>query len=93
MGAVLGTSTTTTYVESSIGTRRRGPYRADQSDRGHPLRDRSFLSPIFLAIPSFATAPALVIVDFLMMQSVVHIEFTELTEGIPHSCASRIFDV
>ena len=42
-----------------------------------------FLSPIFLAIPSFATAPALVIVGFLMMTSITKIDFADYTEAIP----------
>lgn len=42
-----------------------------------------FLSPIFLAIPSFATAPALIIVGFLMISSMLKIDFTDFTEAIP----------
>lgn len=83
VGAVLGTSTTTTYVESSIGIEEGGRTGLTSLTVAILFVIALFLSPIFLAIPSFATAPALVIVGFLMMQSVVHIEFTELTEGIP----------
>ena len=42
-----------------------------------------FLSPIFLAIPSFATAPALIIVGFMMLTSITKIDFSDYTEAIP----------
>ena len=42
-----------------------------------------FLSPIFLAIPSFATAPALIVVGFLMMTSITKIDFNDFTEALP----------
>jgi AGZA family xanthine/uracil permease-like MFS transporter len=83
VGAVFGTSTTTTYVESSLAIAEGGRTGLSSIVTSILFVLALFLSPIFLAIPSFATAPALIIVGFLMMQCVVNIDFTTLTEGIP----------
>lgn len=82
-GAILGTSTTTTYVESSSGVSEGGRTGLTALTTGILFFLAIFLSPIFVAIPSFATAPALVIVGFYMIGSVVKINFEDMTEGIP----------
>ena len=83
VGAVLGTSTTTTFVESSAGVAEGGRTGLTAMVTAILFGLALFLSPIFLAIPSFATAPALVVVGFLMMTSVIKIDFNDLTEAIP----------
>lgn len=82
-GAVLGTSTTTTFVESSSGVAEGGRTGLTATVSAILFGLSLFLSPVFLAIPSFATAPALVVVGFLMMASIVKIDFTDYTEAIP----------
>lgn len=82
-GAVLGTSTTTTFVESSSGVAEGGRTGLTAIVSAILFGLSLFLSPVFLAIPSFATAPALVVVGFLMMASIVKIDFTDYTEAIP----------
>lgn len=82
-GAVLGTSTVTTFVESSSGIAEGGRTGLTAVVSGFMFLLSLFLSPIFLTIPSFATAPALVIVGFLMIQQVVKIDFNDLEEAIP----------
>ena len=83
VGACLGTSTVTTFVESSSGIAEGGRTGLTSCVAGVLFVLALFLSPIFLAIPSFATAPALVIVGFLMMQQVTKIDFEDLAEAIP----------
>ena len=83
VGAVLGTSTITTFVESSSGIAEGGRTGLTAVTTAILFGLSLFLSPIFLAIPSFATAPALVVVGFLMMQQVVKIEWENLVEAIP----------
>ena len=83
VGAVLGTSTITTFVESSSGIAEGGRTGLTSIVAGGLFLIALFLSPVFLAIPSFATAPALVVVGFLMMQQVVKIEWENLVEPIP----------
>lgn len=83
VGAVFGTSTTTTYVESSLGVGEGGRTGLTGLVVAILFALSLLLSPIFLAIPSFATAPALIIVGFLMMQQVKELDMDELTEGIP----------
>ena len=83
IGAVLGTSTTTTFVESSAGVSAGGRTGLTAIVAAILFGLSLFLSPIFLAIPSFATAPALIIVGYLMMTSIVKIDFNDLTEAIP----------
>lgn len=82
-GAVLGTSTTTTFVESSSGVAEGGRTGLSSVVTGFLFLISIFLSPIFCAIPSFATAPALIFVGFLMVSAVVEIDFSDLTEAIP----------
>jgi AGZA family xanthine/uracil permease-like MFS transporter len=82
-GAVLGTSTTTTYVESSSGVSEGGRTGLTALTTALLFLASIFLSPIFIAIPSFATAPALVIVGFYMIGSVVKINFEDMTDAIP----------
>ncbi len=83
IGAVLGTSTTTTFVESASGVAEGGRTGLTAVTAAVLFGLSLFLSPIFLAIPSFATAPALVIVGFLMMTSITRIDFEDYTEAIP----------
>ena len=82
-GAVLGTSTTTTFVESSSGVAEGGRTGLTAVTTAVLFGLSLFLSPIFLAIPSFATAPALVIVGFYMLSAVTDINFADAAEGIP----------
>lgn len=82
-GACFGTSTTTTYVESTSGIAVGGRTGLTSVVTGFLFLLALPLSPIFLAIPSFATAPALVIVGFLMMKSVLNIDFSNMREAIP----------
>ncbi len=83
VGAVLGTSTTTTYVESASGAAEGGRTGLTAIVTGLLFLLAIIFSPLFLTIPSFAIAPALVIVGFLMMASVVKIDFEDPAEGIP----------
>lgn len=84
-GAVLGTSTTTTFVESSAGVAVGGRTGLTALTTAVLFLLATLFSPLFTSIPSFATAPALIFVGFLMFESVVQIKFTEdnLTEAIP----------
>ena len=82
-GAVLGTSTTTTFVESASGVTEGGRTGLTAITTAILFGLSLFLSPIFLAIPSFATAPALVIVGFYMLSAVSDIKFSDPAEGIP----------
>ena len=82
-GAVLGTSTTTTFVESASGVTEGGRTGLTAVTTAILFGLSLFLSPIFLAIPSFATAPALIIVGFYMMTNVVNIDFNDIAEAIP----------
>lgn len=82
-GAIFGTSTTTTFVESAAGVAEGGRTGLTAVVAAILFGLSLFLSPIFLAIPSFATAPALVIVGFLMITSITKIDFSDYTEAIP----------
>lgn len=83
VGAILGTSTTTTYVESASGVTEGGRTGLTAFTTGVMFLLAILLSPIFLAVPGFATAPALVVVGFYMMGSVVKIDFDNYAEAIP----------
>ena len=85
VGAVLGTSTTTTFVESSAGVAVGGRTGLTAITTGILFLLATLFSPLFTSIPSFATAPALIFVGFLMFEAVVDLKFTEdnLTEAIP----------
>jgi AGZA family xanthine/uracil permease-like MFS transporter len=82
-GALLGTSTVTSYVESTAGVAAGGRTGLASVVTGILFILALFLSPLFLLIPGAATAPALIVVGFLMMQSVTGIDFRDPTEGIP----------
>ena len=82
-GAVLGTSTVTTFVESASGVSEGGRTGLTSLTTAVLFLLSLFLSPIFLAIPSFATAPALIIVGFYMLGAVSDINFKDASEGIP----------
>lgn len=82
-GAVLGTSTTTTFVESASGVSEGGRTGLTAVTTAILFGLALFLSPIFLAIPSFATAPALVVVGFYMLTNVVNIDFNDISEALP----------
>ncbi len=82
-GAVLGTSTTTTFVESASGVTEGGKTGLTALTTAILFGVALLFSPIFLAIPSFATAPALVIVGFYMLTNVVNIDFNDMSEAIP----------
>lgn len=83
VGAMFGVSTTTTYVESAAGVAEGGRTGVAAVTTAVLFLLALFLSPIFLAIPAFATAPALVMVGFLMVTSVTTIDFKDPTEAIP----------
>ena len=81
--AVLGTSTTTTYVESASGVTEGGRTGLTAATTAVLFLLASIFSPLFLTIPSFATAPALIVVGFYMMGAVVKINFDDMTDAIP----------
>lgn len=82
-GAVLGTSTTTTFVESSAGVSEGARTGLASMVTGFLFLISIFLAPVFTVIPGFATAPALIFVGFLMITAVVEIDFNDLTEAVP----------
>ena len=84
-GAVLGTSTTTTFVESSAGVAEGGRTGLTAVITGLLFLVAMIFSPLFISIPSFATAPALIMVGFLMFSAITDIKFTDdnLTEAVP----------
>lgn len=83
VGAALGTSTVTTYVESSAGVAEGARTGLASVVTGILFLVAMFFSPLFVAIPSCATAPALIVVGFFMMENIVNIDFTDFTEGVP----------
>ena len=82
-GACLGTSTVTSFVESTSGVAAGAKTGLASVTTGILFLIALFLNPIFALIPSAATAPALIFVGYLMMKSVKSIEFSDPTEGIP----------
>ena len=82
-GAILGTSTTTTFVESSAGVGEGAKTGLASLVTGLLFLLAIFFDPIFTAIPGFATAPALIFVGFLMVSAIVKINFNDLTEAVP----------
>ena len=84
-GAILGPSTTTTFVESSAGVAVGGRTGLTAFTTAVLFLLATLFSPLFTSIPSFATAPALIFVGFLMFESVVDLTFTQdqLSEAIP----------
>ncbi|MBQ2205427.1 MAG: NCS2 family permease, partial [Lachnospiraceae bacterium] len=83
VGAVCGTSTITTFVESASGVEAGGRTGLTAITVGVLFLVAMFFWPIFSVIPSFATAPALVIVGYLMMKHVVDIPWDDATEAVP----------
>ncbi|MDR2210542.1 MAG: NCS2 family permease [Spirochaetaceae bacterium] len=82
-GAALGTSTVTSYVESTAGVAQGGRTGLASVATGVLFLLALLFSPLFLLIPSAATAPALIIVGFFMIRTVTGIDFQDPTEGIP----------
>jgi AGZA family xanthine/uracil permease-like MFS transporter len=82
-GAALGTSTVTSYVESTAGVAAGGRTGLTSLSTGILFLLALLVSPLFLLIPGAATAPALIMVGFLMMKPVTSIDFADPTEGIP----------
>lgn len=83
IGAIFGTSTTTTYVESSAGVGAGARTGLSSIVTGFLFLLAIFFAPVFTAIPGFATAPALIFVGFLMVMSVTDIDFEDITEAVP----------
>ena len=84
VGALLGTSTISSFVESSAGIAEGGRTGLSSVVTAGLFLLALFFSPLFLAIPAFATAPALIMVGFLMMQQVKDIDwFTDYAEAVP----------
>lgn len=82
-GACLGTSTVTSFVESTSGVAAGGRTGLSSAVTALLFLVALFLSPLFALVPSAATAPALIFVGYLMMKSVTTIDFADPTEGIP----------
>lgn len=83
LGAALGTSTTTTYVESAAGVAQGGRTGLTAFVVGCCFTIALFFSPLFLSIPAAATAPVLIIVGLLMLEPIRNIDFSDYTESIP----------
>ena len=83
VGAMLGTSTVTTYVESAAGVEEGGRTGLTALVTAAMFFLALFFSPVFLLVPGAATAPALILVGVFMMSPVKEIEFTEITEAVP----------
>ena len=82
-GAVLGTSTTTTYIESAAGVAQGGRSGLTAFSVAVCFAIALFFSPLYLSIPAAATAPALIIVGLLMLEPVAKIQWHDFTEAIP----------
>ena len=83
VGAVFGTSTTTTFVESASGVTVGGRTGLTSIVTAVLFLLSIVFSPLFLTIPSFAIAPALIIVGFYMMGAVAKINFEDMSDAIP----------
>lgn len=83
VGAVMGTSTVSTYVESSAGVVAGGRTGLTALTVAALFLLSLLFAPIFLAIPAFATAPALIVVGFLMISGLKNIDFDDFTEAVP----------
>jgi len=83
LGAALGTSTVTTYVESASGVAEGGRTGLTALTTAVLFLFALFLSPLFLMIPAAATAPALVLVGVMMMTPIKNLDFDDYTESIP----------
>ena len=82
-GSLVGVSTVTTYVESAAGVSEGGRTGLTAVTTGVLFLLAMFLSPIFIAIPGCATAPCLIWIGFMMLESVMKIDFTDFTQGFP----------
>jgi AGZA family xanthine/uracil permease-like MFS transporter len=82
-GAMLGTSTTTTYVESAAGVAQGGRSGLTAFAVAACFAIALFFSPLFLSIPAAATAPALIIVGLLMLESITKVPFSDFSEAFP----------
>lgn len=82
-GAVLGTSTITSYVESAAGVASGGRTGLTAVSTAFFFVLALFLAPLFLMVPAAATAPALIIVGLFMVSSVAKINFNDMSEGLP----------
>lgn len=83
VGGILGTSTVTTYVESASGVTAGGRTGLTAATTGLLFLLSIIFWPLFITIPSFATAPALIIVGFYMIGQIRHIDFEDIGEGVP----------
>ncbi|MGI6470000.1 MAG: NCS2 family permease [Paludibacteraceae bacterium] len=83
VGAMLGTSTVTTYVESAAGVTAGGKTGMTAFVTAICFAVALFFSPVFLAIPAAATAPALILVGLYMLEPIKQIDFSDLSEVIP----------
>ena len=83
VGAMLGTSTVTTFVESSAGVADGGRTGLTSIVTAICFAIALIFSPIFLAIPAFATAPALIVVGIFMLDGITKVDFSDLTELLP----------
>jgi len=82
-GAMLGVSTVTSYIESSAGVAEGGRTGLASVFTGLLFLVALFLAPLFLTIPAFATAPALILVGIMMMSSVKEIDWSDMTVAVP----------
>lgn len=82
-GAILGTSTVTTYVESASGVAEGGRTGLTSLTTAALFLIALFFAPLFTMVPGAATAPALVLVGFFMMSPILHINFDDYSESIP----------
>jgi len=83
LGAMLGTSTVTTYVESASGVAEGGQTGLTSFTTAMLFIVALFFSPLFLMVPAAATAPALILVGSFMLSPILKIDFNDLTEAIP----------
>jgi len=83
VGAMLGTSTVTTYVESAAGVSEGGRTGMTALITALCFAVALFFAPLFIAVPGAATAPALIIVGLFMMSSIKELDLTEFSESIP----------
>ena len=88
-GALIGATTTTSYVESATGVSEGGRTGLTAYVTAALFLLSIFLAPVFTAIPAFATAPALIIVGFAMVSQIVRIRFDDIAEAVP--CLVAIF--
>ena len=83
MGGIIGTSTTTTFAESAVGIRAGARTGLSSLTAAILFLISLLCAPIFLALPGFATAPALIIVGYLMLKSVTLIDWDDITGAMP----------